>query len=126
MKKLTIGGKFDWFMDTLNKSGVFVRTLSDKEIETYIFEDLIVGAVSCFNKNNLKELKDDGIIDEEIEEATLLLREKILLIDNSDIWNIDSVKTDSNWLDIFELSDWIKKKVHEMWTDEELEYLKTI
>lgn len=126
MKKLSIGGKFDWFLDTLNKSGVFIRDLSDKEIETYIFEDLIVGATSYFSKNNLKDLKENGMIDEKIEETTLILREKILDIDNSGLWNIDSVKKDSSWLEIFELSDCIKKKVHEMWTEEEIAYLKTI
>ncbi|WP_086314428.1 hypothetical protein A5821_001996 [Enterococcus sp. 7F3_DIV0205] len=126
MKKLSLGGKFDWFIDTLNKSGLFILNLSDKEIETFIFEDLIVGVTSFFSKNNLIELKENGLIDEEIEEKAYLLRKKILNIDNTDLWNIDSVRQSSEWLDIFELSDELKKKLHERWSDEEIEYLKTI
>ncbi|CUL46979.1 conserved hypothetical protein [Listeria monocytogenes] len=41
--KITIGGKFDWFIDTLEKSGMFILELSNEEIETFIFEDFIVG-----------------------------------------------------------------------------------
>lgn len=126
MKKLSLGGKFDWFIDTLNKSGMFILNLSNKEIETFIFEDLIVGVTSFFSKNNLIELKENGLIDEEIEEKDYLLRKKILNIDNTNLWNIDSVRQSSEWLDIFELSDELKKKLHERWSDEEIEYLKTI
>ncbi|MGX7264552.1 hypothetical protein [Enterococcus crotali] len=125
MKKLSLGGKFDWFIDTLNKSGLFILNLSDKEIETFIFEDLIVGVTSFFSKNNLIELKKNGLIDEEIEEKAYLLRKKILNIDNKDLWNIYSVRQSSEWLDIFELSDELKKKLHERWSDEEIEYLKS-
>ncbi|MBC1467930.1 hypothetical protein HB979_04315 [Listeria welshimeri] len=126
MKKLSLGEKFDWFIDTLNKSGIFILNLSNKEIETFIFEDLIVGVTSFFSKNNLIELKENGLIDEEIEKKAYLLRKKILNIDNTNLWNIDSVRQSSEWLDIFELSDELRKKLHERWTDEEIEYLITI
>ncbi|MBC1412690.1 hypothetical protein IBB74_07995 [Listeria welshimeri] len=126
MKKLSLGEKFDWFIDTLNKSGIFILNLSNKEIETFIFEDLIVGVTSFFSKNNLIELKENGLIDEEIEKKAYLLRKKILNIDNTNLWNIDSVRQSSEWLDIFELSDELSKKLHERWTDEEIEYLITI
>ncbi|MBO0468771.1 hypothetical protein JZO73_14810 [Enterococcus plantarum] len=126
MKKLSLGEKFDWFIDTLNKSGMFILNLSDEEIETFIFEDLIVGVTSFFSKNNLIELKENGLIDEDIEEKAYLLRKKILNIDNTDLWNIDSVRQSSEWLDIFELSDELKKKLYDRWSDEEIKYLKTI
>lgn len=126
MKKLSLGEKFDWFIDTLNKSGIFILNLSNKEIETFIFEDLIVGVTSFFSKNNLIELKENGLIDEEIEKKAYLLRKKILNIDNTNLWNIDSVRQSSEWLDIFDLSDELSKKLHERWTDEEIEYLITI
>ena len=126
MKRLSLGEKFDWFIDTLNKSGMFILNLSNKEIETFIFEDLIVGITSFFSKNNLIELKEDELIDEEIEKKAYLLRKKILTIDNTNLWNIDSVRRSPEWLDIFELSDELKKKLHERWSDEEIEYLKTI
>ncbi|MBC1288616.1 hypothetical protein HBP58_02870 [Listeria welshimeri] len=126
MEKLSLGEKFDWFIDTLNKSGIFILNLSNKEIETFIFEDLIVGVTSFFSKNNLIELKENGLIDEEIENKAYLLRKKILNIDNTNLWNIDSVRQSSEWLDIFELSDELSKKLHERWTDEEIEYLITI
>lgn len=126
MKKLSIGGKFDWYIDTLYKSWIFIRDLSDEEIETNIFEDFIVGVTSYFSKNNIDELKENGLIDEVISEQSLLLRKKVLELDNSKLWNIDSVKNNLTWLQVFELSDSIKEKLHEMWTDEELEYLKTM
>ncbi|MBL1230386.1 hypothetical protein IW492_14220 [Enterococcus sp. BWB1-3] len=125
MKKLSLGEKFDWFIDTLNKSGMFILDLSNEEIETFIFEDLIVGVTSFLSKNNLNELKENELIDEEIEKDAYLLRKKVLNIDNTNLWNIDSVRQSSEWLDIFKISDELKKKIHERWSDEEIEYLKT-
>lgn len=126
MKKLTIGGKFDWFIDTLEKSGMFILELSNEEIETFIFEDFIVGVTSFFSKNNLSELKANEIIDEDMEKKAYLLREKVLKIDNTDLWNINSVRQSSEWLDIFRRSDELKRQLKERWSDEEIEYLKTL
>ncbi|EOH96167.1 hypothetical protein UAY_03077 [Enterococcus moraviensis ATCC BAA-383] len=126
MKKLTLGGKFYWFIATLEKSGMFILELSNEEIETFIFEDLIVGVTSFFSKNNLIELKENGLIDEDVEKKAYLLREKVLNLDNTNLWNINSVRQSSEWLDIFRLSDELKNKLHERWSDEEIEYLKTI
>ncbi|EKB5971975.1 hypothetical protein OPH27_001352 [Listeria monocytogenes] len=125
MKKLTVGGKFDWYIDTLEKSGMFILELSNEEIETFIFEDFIVGVTSFFSKNNLSELKANEIIDEDMEKNTYLLREKVLKIDNTDLWNINSVRQSSEWLDIFRRSDELKRQLKERWSDEEIEYLKT-
>ncbi|EAE0134259.1 hypothetical protein CV779_13430, partial [Listeria monocytogenes] len=123
MKKLTVGGKFDWYIDTLEKSGMFILELSNEEIETFIFEDFIVGVTSFFSKNNLSELKANEIIDEDMEKNTYLLREKVLKIDNTDLWNINSVRQSSEWLDIFRRSDELKRQLKERWSDEEIEYL---
>ncbi|EAH0313179.1 hypothetical protein D3H01_08895, partial [Listeria monocytogenes] len=125
-KKLTVGGKFDWYIDTLEKSGMFILELSNEEIETFIFEDFIVGVTSFFSKNNLSELKANEIIDEDMEKNTYLLREKVLKIDNTDLWNINSVRQSSEWLDIFRRSDELKRQLKERWSDEEIEYLKTL
>ncbi|PDK02465.1 hypothetical protein AF280_11430 [Listeria monocytogenes] len=124
--KITIGGKFDWFIDTLEKSGMFILELSNEEIEKFIFEDFIVGVTSFFSKNNLSELKANEIIDEDMEKNAYLLREKVLKIDNTDLWNINSVRQSSEWLDIFRRSDELKRQLKERWSDEEIEYLKTL
>ncbi|EAE9182273.1 hypothetical protein D4V59_10275, partial [Listeria monocytogenes] len=124
--KLTVGGKFDWYIDTLEKSGMFILELSNEEIETFIFEDFIVGVTSFFSKNNLSELKANEIIDEDMEKNAYLLREKVLKIDNTDLWNINSVRQSSEWLDIFRRSDELKRQLKERWSDEEIEYLKTL
>lgn len=126
MKKLTVGGKFDWFIDTLEKSGMFILELSNEEIETFIFEDFIVGVTSFFSKNNLSELKANEIIDEDMKKNAYLLRKKVLKIDNTDLWNINSVRQSSEWLDIFRRSDELKRQLKERWSDEEIEYLKTL
>ncbi|EAC2402326.1 hypothetical protein AOU52_06510 [Listeria monocytogenes] len=126
MKKLTVGGKFDWYIDTLEKSGMFILELSNEEIETFIFEDFIVGITSFLSKNNLSELKANEIIDEDMEKNAYLLREKVLKIDNTDLWNINSVRQSSEWLDIFRRSDELKRQLKERWSDEEIEYLKTL
>ncbi|WP_321385338.1 hypothetical protein [uncultured Enterococcus sp.] len=126
MEKLTLGGKFDWFIDTLEKSGMFILELSNEEIETFIFEDLIVGVTSFFSKKNLLELKENGLIDEEIEKKAYFLREKVLNLDNTSLWNINSVKQSPEWLNIFMLSDELKNELYEKWSEEEIEYLKTI
>ena len=126
MEKLSIGGKFDWFLDTLSKSGIFVKKLSDTEIETYIFEDFIIGVISFMHTKNLQELKEYGIIDDKIMKMSLDLREKTMKLDNTDLWNVESVKQASVWLEILELSDDIKSLINTKWTKEEIDYLKTV
>ncbi|WP_317943699.1 hypothetical protein [Carnobacterium maltaromaticum] len=126
MEKLSIGGKFGWFLDTLSKSGIFVKNLSDTEIETYIFEDFIVGVISFMHTKNLQELKEYGIIDDKIMKMSLDLREKTMKLDNTDLWNIESVKHSSVWLGILVLSDELKSLINTKWTVEEIDYLKTV
>lgn len=50
---------------------MFILELSNEEIETFIFEDFIVGVTSFFSKNNLSELKANEIIDEDMEKKCL-------------------------------------------------------
>ena len=126
MEKLSIGGKFDWFLDTLSKSGIFVKKLSDTEIETYIFEDFIVGVISFMHTKNLQELKEYGIIDDKIMKMSLDLRERTIKLDNSELWNVESVKHSSVWLGILGLSDELKSLINTKWTVEEIDYLKTV
>lgn len=126
MEKLSIGGKFGWFLDTLSKSGIFVKNLSDREIETYIFEDFIVGVISFMQTKNLQELKEYGIIDDKIMKMSLDLRERTIKLDNSELWNVESVKHSSVWLGILDLSDELKSLINTKWTVEEIDYLKTV
>ncbi|HHT5797154.1 TPA: hypothetical protein ACSZA9_13360, partial [Listeria monocytogenes] len=44
----------------------------------------------------------------------------------TDLWNINSVRQSSEWLDIFRRSDELKRQLKERWSDEEIEYLKTL
>ncbi len=55
---------------------MFILDLSNEEIETFIFEDLIVGVTSFLSKNNLNELKENGLIDEEIEKKLIFSEKK--------------------------------------------------
>ncbi len=125
---LTLGERFDLYLDTLNNFGVFLLDLPDALIEYYVFEEFATGAISFLYKTNLELYEDEGLITKAIREQSGRLREGFLALklQGETFWRVESVKRAPEWRELLTLSDCVKALLHERWTDEELKMLCAI
>ena len=106
--------RYQRFVYTLNQCGKFLLNSTDEVIETCIFEDFDIGVRGDMCDDNLEIFIEEGWIDEEIKEKCLQLRSLFLNVQSgqSQIWNIQSVRTSKVWLEVLELSDEIKSLLY--------------
>lgn len=126
MQTIHIGKSFELILDTLSQCGSDILKLSDEMIGHYVLEECIIGATSFFNKFTLERLESAGIIDSEISEKTTSLQRKLINLDNTDLWNVQSIKNNPKWKEIMGLSNEIKELIYRKWNDEEIAYLITL
>lgn len=106
--------RYQRFVYTLKQCGKFLLHSTDEVIETCIFEDFDIGVRGDICDDNLEIFIEEGWSDEEIKEKCLQLRNLFFNIQSgqSQIWNIQSVRTSKVWLEILELSDEIKSLLY--------------
>ena len=99
----------DLFVDALERATKKLLSQADEEIEYQLFEEFDIGAHTFLEEKNLETLKVAGFIDEEIKNLSHELRRMSLeLLDGKKPRNADTVKTDSDWHKVLELSDKIR------------------
>jgi hypothetical protein len=96
------------FVATVQQCGTHLLKMSDEDIEYYIFEEFDVCAGSFLHKNTLSALYEARLITGNIAKKSSKLREKFFALENTDQWNVGSVKCSAEWREILELSDEIK------------------
>lgn len=123
---ISIGESFELLLETLKHSNSNVLTLSDDLMEYYLLEEFAIEAPAYLSKFTLDRLSNEGIIDEEILGKCRKLQGIYFLVDQIKVWDSPSIKKSSEWKEIFSFSDQICELIHKKWTDEEIEYLKTL
>ncbi|OPX42929.1 hypothetical protein CLHUN_32530 [Ruminiclostridium hungatei] len=108
---ISIDKLMDFYMDTLQKCGVYLLDMEDEDIEYNIFEEFDINVVSFLHQNTLSKLKDANLISEQIVEKSIELREKYLAMQNTEACNVESVRNNKEWRNILELSDNIKSLI---------------
>jgi hypothetical protein len=101
----TVAEKMELFLDTLQKCGMHLLNADTITIEFNIFEEFDIGANSFLHISNLIILKDAGLINELVLNKSIELRNKFMVLQGGEKWNIESVKNSTEWLEILELSD---------------------
>ena len=108
MMGITINELMELFVDTLQKCGVHLLTMDDEYIGYCIFEEFDGGAISFLHEDSLLKLREAGLITESISQKSAELRSKFMALENTDQWNVNSVKCSKAWREVLELSDEIK------------------
>lgn len=108
MEQITEQELFEFYNDTLNKCGVFLLQEDDETIEYNIYEDFDIGIHSFFHPDSLQRLYDSGLISEDKLNESILLRNKVIDIQNTDEWGFEHLRTSEKWKEIMTLSDKIK------------------
>ncbi|MDQ2087479.1 hypothetical protein RBH29_13690 [Herbivorax sp. ANBcel31] len=103
----------EFYVDTLQKCGTNLLEMSDEDIEYNIFEEFDVGAISFLHDDTLSKLKKANLITEEISHKSSVLRSKFMFLQNTDLWNVSSVRNNKSWDEILKLSDEIKSLLNQ-------------
>ena len=106
--RITANELMELFIDTLQKCGVHLLEMSDDSIGYYVFEEFNSGVTSFLHDNSLFKLKETGLITGTIMQKSAELRHKFMALENTDLWNVDSVKYAKELREVLELSDEIK------------------
>ncbi|MDL2302585.1 hypothetical protein LJC58_09575 [Lachnospiraceae bacterium OttesenSCG-928-D06] len=120
MNRITFGKLFELYCDIFETFGIYLLHETDEMIDYYVFEATDINIGYCSGRI-LNLFLDEGIINEEISADSSLLLKKFRSIENTDLWNAESVKNSLEWLELMEQSEKIKKMIKAKWTDEELE-----
>lgn len=102
---------YDYFLDTLSHCGIFILVSNKEDIEYQIFEEFDIGIISFLHENSLKQLLDSKFITFDVYNKCLLLRKKVLELQELDLWKIDLIKTNEKWRDVILLCDEIKDMI---------------
>jgi len=124
MIKITLEQSFDFYLGSLERCGVHLFKMSDKEVENQIFEEFTTEYPGSLSRAMLERLEDNGIISEEIAELSQELQTGLLLLNGTEMWNVESLRTELGWKEILFLSDRIKELIHQRWSDEEIAILR--
>ena len=106
--EIAVDKLMELYVDTLQKCGMHLLNNSDEDIEYFIFEEFDIGVISFLHENSLHKLKKANLITESISQKSQLLRCKFMALENTDLWNVVSVKSSQEWHEILKLSDEIK------------------
>lgn len=108
MKNITDKELLELYLDTLNKCGVYLLDEDDATIEYAIYEEFDIGVNSFLHINSLKKLYDKELISIDKLNLSILLRTKVMELQNSDEWDFVNFRTSKKWKEIMVLADKIK------------------
>ncbi len=125
MKRLTVGESFDGYLRSLKLRDDVTR-MNDKELYYYIFDEFLGNITAYISSYTLDRLENEGIIDKNIYDISSNIRNELLEMVNGPYWNVNAIKTSGQWEQIFEKLKKLDVLIHRRWTDEEIEYLKSL
>ena len=108
MKQITEQELFDFYCDTLDRCGVFILNEDDETIKYTIYEDFDIGIHSFFHINSLQRLCDNGLISLNKLNESVLLRNNVIDLQDTDEWGFEHFKTSEKWRQIMVLCDKIR------------------
>lgn len=115
---------FECLLETLDASSSKLLSLDDEMLGYTVFEDLSIDYTTFLQSYTLDALIDAYIITDEISDKCKILRNKISEIENSELWDMEYIKTDAKWLEVMNLSDEIKKMIIDIWGENCVESVK--
>lgn len=123
MNKITLGKLFSLYVDVFDKFGLHLLNETDQMINYYVFEATEIN-IGYSSRRILTIFLDEGIIDEDIFEYSVLLLEKFRVLAHViPIRNAEYIKNSTEWKKLMELSDNIKRMIETKWTNEELQMI---
>lgn len=113
MEKIDDVQLFKLFLRTLECCGIFLLNCGPRDIEYFLFEEFDGDSISFLHEASLSKLLDYGYISPKIYSKCQLLYKKYRQMEETSMWNVNSVKENPEWHAILSLSDEIKSMIQE-------------
>ena len=104
---------FQLFLRTLECCGTFLLDCEPRDIEYFLFEEFDGDSISFLHEASLSKLLNCGYISPEIYSQCQLLYKKYRQMEDTSMWNVNSVKASPEWHAILSLSDEIKSMIQD-------------
>ena len=108
-KRIDFEPIYECFKAGLSHCGVFLLELSDEDIEWHLFEEFDTDCVSFLHESTLNQLLKAGKITPYVADMSLMLSRRFRALENTSAWDVSAVRSSPVWLELFLLSDKIKK-----------------
>ena len=104
--------RYERFRDILIRCDANVVCKTASCIEYMVFEEFDIDIPCYLCDENLDEFWEYNMIDDEIKELAIQLREMFEDLRKSEYWNVEAVQHSNNWRELFELSGTILSKLY--------------
>jgi hypothetical protein len=101
MTEITFNELYDLYVATINSCNIRLLEENDDKIDYQIFEEFASDVVTFLHPDNARKLMESGFISSTKMNKSIELRNKVLELETTNLWNVPSFRTSLEWRDIF-------------------------
>ena len=107
---ISLEEKYDNLKKTIQECGSFLLTENDDTIKDNLFEEFSIDVISFLHEDTLNLFLDEGMIDNDILEKSIELRNSFLQLEkNTELLSVEAVRTFEEWKRLLRTSDEIRQ-----------------
>lgn len=112
MNRISCAELFEFFIGTLDHFGTFLLKADTEDIKYYVFEEFDGDSITFLHENTLDRLLEGRYISAEVYPLCQLLRKRFRELTETDLWNVEAIRSAPEWYELMVLADKIKAMVN--------------
>lgn len=110
---ISLEKRYENFKSTIEECGSYLLLEDDDTIKHNLFEEFSIDAISFLHEDTLNLLLNEGMIDDDILEKSIELRNSFMQLDkNVELRSVEAVRTFEEWKRLLRISDEIRKLLY--------------
>lgn len=110
---ISLEERYENFKNTIEECGSYLLLEDDDTIKHNLFEEFSINVISFLHEDTLTLFLDEGMIDNDILEKSIELRNSFLQLEKkAELLNVEAVKTSEEWKRLLRISDEIKELLY--------------
>lgn len=110
---ISLEERYKNFKDTIEECGSYLLLEDDETIKHNLFEEFSVDVVSFLHEDTLNLFMDEGMIDNNILEKSIELRNSFMRLEKkADLFSVEAVKIFDEWKSLLRISDEIRELLY--------------
>lgn len=110
---ISLEERYENFKKTIQECGSYLLTESDDTIKHNLFEEFSIDVISFLHEDTLKLFLDEGMIDDDILEKSIELRNSFIKLEkNVELLSVEAVRTLEEWKRLLRTSDKIRELLY--------------
>lgn len=110
---ITLEERYENFKNAIEECGSYLLLEDDDTIKHNLFEEFSVDVVSFLHEDTLNLFVDEGMIDNDIMEKSIELRNSFMKLEKKpEVMSVEAVKTYDDWKSLLRISDEIRELLY--------------